>query len=75
MDSVKNPLKLLGLALRGVKTEGAMAKDISLEHQRPADYVFSAHVEEKLADIREGRLTNIDIRKAKKRSQPVVAAE
>ena len=74
-DSVKHPLKLLGLALKGVRTEGPMAKDIPLDRQRPADYVFSAHVEEKLADIREGRLTNIDIRKAKKRSQPTVAAE
>jgi hypothetical protein len=29
-----------------------MAKDISLDHQRPAKFVFSAHVDQKLAEIR-----------------------
>jgi hypothetical protein len=38
--------------MRGVKTDGPMAKDISLENQRPAELVFSGHVERKLADIR-----------------------
>ena len=51
-DSVKNPLKVLGLAMRGVRTEGKMAKDISLENQRPADFVFSDHVKRKQAEIR-----------------------
>ncbi len=52
VDSVKHPLKLLKLAIKGVKTEGAMAPDISLANQRPADYVFSGHVEKKLAEIK-----------------------
>ncbi len=51
-DSVKNPLKLLTLNMRGIKTDGAMAQDISLENQRPADFVFSTHVEKKLAEIK-----------------------
>jgi hopanoid biosynthesis associated radical SAM protein HpnH len=51
-DSVKNPLKLLTLSVRGIKTDGAFAKDIPLDKQRPADYVFSGHVERKLAEIR-----------------------
>jgi hopanoid biosynthesis associated radical SAM protein HpnH len=51
-DSVKNPLKLLTVAVRGIKTEGAMAKDIPLDNQRKADFVFSSHVERKLAEIR-----------------------
>jgi len=38
--------------LRGIKTKGAFAKDIPLDNQRPADRVFSAHVEKKLAEIR-----------------------
>jgi hopanoid biosynthesis associated radical SAM protein HpnH len=50
--SVKNPLKVLSLSLRGIKTDGAMAKDISLDNQRKADFVFSSHVEKKLAEIR-----------------------
>ena len=74
-DSVRSPLKRLGLALKGVKTEGAMAVDIPLDRQRPADYVFSAHVEEKLEEIRAGKFTTIDIRRSKKRSQPSVPAE
>ena len=51
-DSVKHPWKLLPLAMRGVKTAGPMAPDIDLSHQRPAEYVFSRHVEQKLAEVR-----------------------
>jgi hopanoid biosynthesis associated radical SAM protein HpnH len=50
--SVKNPLKVAMLALNGIKTDGPMAKDISLENQRKADFVFSSHVEKKLAEIK-----------------------
>ncbi|CAG2136450.1 GTP 3',8-cyclase [Cupriavidus yeoncheonensis] len=50
-DTFAHPLKALGVSLRGVKTDGAMAPDISLDNQRPADYVFSRHVEIKLAEI------------------------
>ncbi|WER49182.1 adenosyl-hopene transferase HpnH [Cupriavidus sp. WKF15] len=50
-DTFAHPLKALGVSLRGVKTEGAMAPDIPLDKQRPADYVFSRHVEIKLAEI------------------------
>ncbi len=65
VDSVKRPYKLVPLAMRGVKTEGPMAKDIPLDKARPAEFVFSAHVERKLAEIR-GR---------KSRSEDVAAAE
>jgi hypothetical protein len=51
-DSVSNPLKILGIALKGIKTKGEFAKDIPLDNQRPAVNVFSAHVEKKLAEIR-----------------------
>lgn len=50
-DTFAHPLKALGVSLRGVKTDGAMAPDIPLDNQRPADYVFSQHVEIKLAEI------------------------
>ncbi|MBV8061514.1 MAG: adenosyl-hopene transferase HpnH [Alphaproteobacteria bacterium] len=50
-DSFNNPLKLLKLAFTGIKTEGAMAKDIDLSNQRPAEYVFSQHVQEALTKI------------------------
>jgi hopanoid biosynthesis associated radical SAM protein HpnH len=52
-DAVRNPLKAAVVALRGVKTEGAMAPEISLEGQRPAQYVFSRHVERMMADIHD----------------------
>ncbi len=51
IDSFKKPWKLAGLALKGIKTEGAMAKDIPLDKARKAEFVFSSHVQQKLAEI------------------------
>ncbi len=52
MDAVKSPLKTLAVALRGPKLSGAMAPEIDLTSQRPADYVFSRHVQNKLAELK-----------------------
>jgi hopanoid biosynthesis associated radical SAM protein HpnH len=52
MDAVKHPLKALGVALKGVRTDGAWAEEISLDHQRPADYVFSRHVEDAMERLK-----------------------
>jgi hopanoid biosynthesis associated radical SAM protein HpnH len=52
---MKNPLKAAELAVRGVRTDGPMAKDIPLDSQRPAKFVFSSHVDQKLAEIRAKR--------------------
>jgi hopanoid biosynthesis associated radical SAM protein HpnH len=51
-DAVRHPLKAFAVNRRGVGTTGAMATEISLANQRPAEYVFSRHVEKKLAEIR-----------------------
>ena len=51
-DAVRHPLRALAVSLRGVRTEGAMAPEIPLTGQRPAQYVFSRHVEQKVAEIR-----------------------
>jgi len=51
-DIMKRPLKALAVSLRGVRTDGPMAEDISVEHQRPAKFVFSSHVDTKLAEIK-----------------------
>lgn len=51
-DAVGHPLKAMMVALRGVRTEGDMAPEIRLDRARPAQYVFSQHVEAKLAEIR-----------------------
>ena len=45
-------MKLLTVTALGVKTDGPMATDISLTNQRSADYVYSDHVEKKLAEIK-----------------------
>ena len=50
-EAVKNPLKALAVSLRGLRTEGRMAPEIPLDRQRPAEFVFSRHVEDKLAEI------------------------
>ena len=52
-DAFNHPLRALGVALRGIRTKGPMAPDIPLHLQRPAEYVFSRHVEQKLAEIGE----------------------
>jgi hopanoid biosynthesis associated radical SAM protein HpnH len=51
-DSFKHPLKALGVMLKGIRTEGPMAPEIPLANQRRAEFVFSRHVEHKLAEIR-----------------------
>jgi len=65
MDAVKRPWKAAAVALAGIKTEGPMAPDIPLAGQRPADYVFSRHVQQKLTEIAE----------AESRPEKVAAAE
>ncbi|WP_395666621.1 adenosyl-hopene transferase HpnH [Methylocella sp.] len=50
-DAFKRPLEALKVALFGVRTTGPMAPDIPLDGQRPAEFVFSRHVERKLAEI------------------------
>jgi hopanoid biosynthesis associated radical SAM protein HpnH len=51
-ESVTKPWKLLKLGAQGIRTEGPMAPDISLEHQRPAEFVFSRHVQDAMAKIK-----------------------
>jgi hopanoid biosynthesis associated radical SAM protein HpnH len=52
-ESFAKPWEVLKVAIAGIRTDGAMAKDIPLDRQRPADYVFSRHVQNKLAEIKE----------------------
>jgi hopanoid biosynthesis associated radical SAM protein HpnH len=52
VDAVRNPVKTALVALRGPRTEGPMAPEIDLSRQRPAEYVFSRHVHEKLAELK-----------------------
>jgi hopanoid biosynthesis associated radical SAM protein HpnH len=54
-DAIAHPLKALSVSLRGVRTEGPLAPEIPLDRQRPAQFVFSRHVERKLKEIREAK--------------------
>ncbi len=53
-DALNHPLKTMWVALRGPKTKGAFAPDPDLSKQRPAEYVFSRHVQDTLDAIRSG---------------------
>ena len=55
MDAVKSPIKTMMTALRGPKLDGPMAPEIDLSQQRPADYVFSKHVQEKMAELKHAK--------------------
>jgi hopanoid biosynthesis associated radical SAM protein HpnH len=46
-----HPLAALKVAMFGVRTEGPMASEIPLDKQRPAEFVFSRHVEQEVAAI------------------------
>jgi hopanoid biosynthesis associated radical SAM protein HpnH len=63
--AVTNPFAALKVALFGVETEKPMKPDISIAKQRPAEYSYSSHVEEKLNEIVE----------AEKRAKLASAAE
>ncbi|HUC73598.1 MAG TPA: DUF3463 domain-containing protein, partial [Stellaceae bacterium] len=51
VDSIRHPLKALGSAMLGVRTEGEMAPEIPLDRQRPAEYVLSQHAAEAMARL------------------------
>jgi len=52
-DIMRHPLKAMAVGLKGINTTKPMALEIPLDRQRPAEYVFSRHVEHKLAEIKE----------------------
>ena len=51
-DIMKHPLKALAVNLRGIKTSGPMATDLSRDNERKSEYVFSSHVDKMLAEIK-----------------------
>ncbi len=51
--AISNPLKLLAVVFRGIRTGGPMAPEIPLENQRPAAYVHSLHVEREIQRIKK----------------------
>ena len=63
-ETIRRPWRAAAQALRGIRTQGPMAPEIPLSNQRPAEYVFSAHVQQALARIRahkqEGQTAEAD---------------
>ncbi len=49
--AVRNPLKAAWVAMTGPRTTGPMVPDISLNRQRPAEYVHTRHVDNMLANL------------------------
>jgi hopanoid biosynthesis associated radical SAM protein HpnH len=47
-----HPLQAAMIAWKGIKTAGPMAPEISLEDQRPAQYVFDGQVQQTLSQMR-----------------------
>jgi hopanoid biosynthesis associated radical SAM protein HpnH len=64
VDSVRHPLKAAMVGLRGVRTAGEMAPEIPLNGQRPAEYVFSRHVEEAMTRLGDGNQPTQRLRRA-----------
>ena len=72
--SISNPLSALWTALRGIRTSGPMAPEISLTQQRPAQFVFSRHVDKMLHDIQTAKPEAGVEPSAAKAAQPKITA-
>jgi hopanoid biosynthesis associated radical SAM protein HpnH len=72
--AVSNPLSALWTALRGIRTSGPMAPEISLEQQRPAQFVFSRHVDKMLQEINQAKSPAGAVPVAAKPPQPEIPA-
>jgi hopanoid biosynthesis associated radical SAM protein HpnH len=64
VDTISHPLKAMKVGLSGIRTQGAMAPDIPLDKQRSAQYVYSQHVEIKLAEIKGRKATAAEVEPA-----------
>ena len=60
-ESVRKPWKPLLQAIRGIRTKGPMAPEISLDRQRPAEFMFSRHVETAMARLKHQKLPTPEI--------------
>ena len=72
--TLQQPLQALRAWLRGPRTDGEMAPEISLEQQRPAQYVYSDQVQHKLSEIRTAEAAE-RANKAANSRVPMEAAE
>lgn len=54
-DTVRRPWRAAKVALAGIRTEGAMAPDIALDGQRPAEYVFDRNVQRFIGAVHDNQ--------------------
>jgi hopanoid biosynthesis associated radical SAM protein HpnH len=73
--TLQQPLQALRAWLRGPRTDGEMAPEISLEQQRPAQYVYSDQVQRKLSEIRTAEAAERANTAAASSRVPMEAAE
>src|SRR5450755_173429 len=72
--SLSNPFSALWTALRGIRTSGPMAPEISLEQQRPAQFVFYTHVSKMLNEIHAAKSEVVAESSGAKLVQPEITA-
>jgi hopanoid biosynthesis associated radical SAM protein HpnH len=60
-EAVSKPWKMLKLTARGIRTEGPMAPDIPLDRQRPAEYVFTRHVQQAMERLKHEKPKAADL--------------
>jgi hopanoid biosynthesis associated radical SAM protein HpnH len=58
-ETMRRPWRAAAQALRGIRTEGSMAPEIALQRQRPAEYVFSRHVEQAMERLRHDKPSQV----------------
>lgn len=58
-ETIRKPWKALAQVVRGIGTDGDMAPEINLDQQRPAEYVFSRHVEHALTEIKSRKTPQV----------------
>ncbi|HEX5328379.1 MAG TPA: adenosyl-hopene transferase HpnH [Acetobacteraceae bacterium] len=54
-ETIRRPWRAVAQAARGIRTDGPMAPDIPLDGARPAEFVFSRHVDQAVARIRAAK--------------------
>ena len=59
--SIKHPLQVAKVALFGPKVDGPMAPEIPLDKQRPAEWVFSSHVQKAMDRIKHAPKVTTDV--------------
>jgi hopanoid biosynthesis associated radical SAM protein HpnH len=62
-DTIRRPWVAAKAQLFGIRTDGPMAPEIPLDRQRPAEYVFSRNVQQKLSELQAQAANKDDAKK------------